>query len=346
MARHGVRTRLGLAVGGCSWLVRNAGAAVRLGAAAGRGDGWSAGKLLGGALPTAARQEAAAAMLREDHVAVDLEAGGFSWLIPSGDRILAEMLRGELYEDVERRAVVDWVRADERLRDRTVVVEVGANVGTTTVPLCASGFTVLAIEPVRETYRILVENLRRNDVDGSVRLANVACTAVEQVVEMRVSSGGSEVVTAATSETSGSSSIDRDEYVDGRIYDEVESVQGRPLDAIVGDAEVDPADVAFVWTDTEGHEAEVIGSGDRLWAAGVPAWTELWPAGLEVHSGIDRFCELAGERFGSAILGPDLCADGRAARGLPIPELRDLLQERLVDKPSWWSTDALLVPHG
>lgn len=342
MGRRRASIRITNLARGGSWLVRHAPDVVRLGAAANRGDGWAVGTVLGRALSADTRREAAAAALAPDDVAVELQAGGFSWVIPSGDRILADMLRGELYEDAERRAVVDWVRADDVLRDRSVVVEVGANVGTTTLPLCASGYTVVALEPVARTYELLEGNVRRNGLEASVRLANVACTAEEQVVEMRVAGGGSEVVTGSSTT---SAAIDRDEYLQGRGEGHVEQVPGRPLDAILASLDVEPETVAFVWSDTEGHEAAVLGSGDPLWSAGVPSWTELWPAGLEAHGGIAGFCEIVDERFASFVLGPELCAAGRQSRPRPVAELRRYLEGKLVDSPSWWSTDALLVPH-
>ena len=104
---------------GCSWLARHASDVVRMGAAAHRGDGWGVGRVLEASLPAGVRREAAAALLARDQVAVELEVGGLHWLIPSGDRILGDMLRGELCTRTARAAGGRGLGAGPRAERRT-----------------------------------------------------------------------------------------------------------------------------------------------------------------------------------------------------------------------------------
>ena len=63
------------------------------------------------------------------------------------------------------------------------------------------------------------------------------------------------------------------------------------ISALVGEvlsAEgVAPDDVAIVWSDTQGSELATIETGDALWTAGVPLFSEFWVDGLDAHGGID-----------------------------------------------------------
>jgi hypothetical protein len=110
------------------------------------------------------------------------------------------------------------------------------------------------------------------------------------------------------------------------------------LDQAVTRAKATPAEVSFVWSDTQGFETQVLRSGGALWAAGVPAFVELWPAALEIHGGLDAFVAACREHFKGFILREDLLARRAAAEPRPIDGIESVL--RAMRK----QTDGLLVP--
>ncbi len=97
-------------------------------------------------------------------------------------------------------------------------------------------------------------------------------------------------------------------------------------------------DVAFVWSDTQGYERQVIESGTSLWSARVPLYLELWPDGLRVHGGVESFIETVQMYFGTLILRNDLIALGTSAPRRPISELSSV-----IDALGHRHTDALLI---
>ena len=73
----------------------------------------------------------------------------------------------------------------EGLDDTSVVIDVGANVGTFALPVTsATGARVIAIEPVSSTFALLNANIRRNRAEGAISTIQSALgdTAGEAVV--------------------------------------------------------------------------------------------------------------------------------------------------------------------
>ena len=106
---------------------------------------------------------------------------------------------------------------------------------------------------------------------------------------------------------------------------ETVSVPASGLDDVVADLGIKGSQVAFVWCDTQGSEADVIASGRTLWNAGVPLYTELWPRGLASHGGSERLLDLAESTFAEFVGRDDLVDHGANAAAQPIVELRGVL---------------------
>lgn len=313
---------------------------VRLLGALGRGDGWSAGRIVGEILGTREGLRGASALLAAERIVVGFEREGVHWSIPSGDLILADMLSTGGYEREEQEALLRFLSAvSPQRRAAKWVLEVGANVGTTSVPMARAGFSVVALEPIPGIADLLERNIADNELSDRVLLRRCAIGSRNGVIEMLVSSdGGSEVL-----------SDDRrahrpdDAYLDGRRQEGRLEVEVHTLDEIARQEGIDPADVAFVWSDTEGYEASVIEGGASLWQAGVPMWVEFWPAGLEAQGGIDRFIATASEHFAGFIDSAELKAGGSRPAIRPMQELKGMARDTQQGWPSWWSTDLLLL---
>jgi FkbM family methyltransferase len=257
------------------------------------------------------------------------------------------MLADGRYETAELDPLLSWVSTNAFRPTAEVAVEVGANVGTTTVPLARRGHRVVAFEPVPRLRSLLIENLIANDLLDRVIVESSAIADIEGSLNMRESdSGGSEIVT----DSAASIRARRGEsYFSGRQAADVDkrrtiAVPVQTLDGALTSLKIKPEDVAVVWSDTEGAEAGVIRGGSHLWSDGVPLWVETWPAGLEEHGGVDTFMNAVKEHFSNFVSHHDLVVDGADARIQPLDRLEALLVRALREEATWWSTDVLLVP--
>lgn len=252
------------------------------------------------------------------------------WLYVHGD-----------YQGEEREALVAWAREQGHLTpQRRLVVEVGANIGTTALPLARDdGMDVLAIEPLARNFAVLRRNVERNGLGGRIRCVQAAVAGGADHPEILVAagnSGGSELEAPAPGTGPGPAF-----EVSGR-----ERVRAAPLDALLAESGVDPASVSFVWSDAQGSDGHVITTGSELWRAGVPLFMELWPVGMRRH-GLWHLVDDAGSiGFGSFISADSLT--GRDDRGTrPIGELRSLaeeLPEYSDDPENPDHADVLLIP--
>lgn len=177
-------------------------------------------------------------------------------------------------------------RAIVLLRERgqaqpgSVFVDVGANIGTTTVPaLARHGFgRALAFEPEPENVPLLRANVALNGLD-------------ERVV----------VVPAAVSEAPGRSSFGRGTHTRrgrragagglARRGDERVEVDVVTLDESLATHAIAPEEVGLVWIDVQGHEGHVLAGAARLLAARPPVVVALRPRKLAKAGGRELLLE-------------------------------------------------------
>jgi FkbM family methyltransferase len=222
-------------------------------------------------------------------IALTFERNGIVWTLPAGEDGIAEQLvRSGAYFGGTFDAVLDYVR--QQRAGHEWVVDVGANVGTTTVPFAAAEYRVLAIEPVPASVGYLRGNVDRNGLSDRVHVVEGAVTADGDDVLLAVgtSLGSSEVIATADTRPVFEGQYGRAGTIRAR---------GLRLDEVVRAASVPTESVALVWSDTQGSEAAVIETGAALWAAGVPLFVELWPPGLAAHGGVEQFVAQAREHF-------------------------------------------------
>jgi FkbM family methyltransferase len=233
-------------------------------------------------------------------------------------------------------AALKWLAANSaEWPSRPWIVNVGGNIGDTCIQLCKRETKrVLVCEPVPDTFRLLAQNVEMNQLGARVTYRQVAIGDQDGNVEMAVTrdSGWSEV--RASDGREGFTLLEQaKQYI---------SVPSRTLEALVADESLVPQDVALVWSDTQGFEAQVIRGGATLWASGVPLWAEFWPAGLAAHGGIENFITVAQEHFRGFLDEASLTGApaGSPVALRPISELKGFA-ERIA---TMQATDLLLVP--
>lgn len=224
------------------------------------------------------------------------------------------------FEPEQLETVIAWLQRNNRLDDPSrVILEVGANIGMSTIPLAKkTGLRVLAVEPIPANYELLRRNVQQNGLANRVMLANVAISDRPGTVTMvwHPEHMGSSEITNADGNAAISTIIDIDHHV------EVDAV---PINDMLEANGIRPADIAFVWCDVQGHERQLVESGAELWANGVPLLTELWPYALNVHGGIPAFLTTVQRYFHQFIPLDRLRRDDVRARPQPITAMASFM---------------------
>jgi FkbM family methyltransferase len=215
-------------------------------------------------------------------------------------------------------------------------LDVGANIGTTSITLLNRGFSRgYAFEPEPFNYKLLRANLALNGLldrceTQCVALSNADGTALLEVDrhnlgDHRIAADGVETITRLRGENKG----------------EEKSVPVKRLQSYVTAGDIDIDEVALIWVDVQGHEAAVLAGGATVFEKQIPLFVEYWPYGLRTGSGLDEF-EAAAQRSYRWFI--DIRAHEPHARVSlrPITEIGELRQ--VYDQgASWEQTDLLLL---
>jgi len=193
------------------------------------------------------------------------------------------------YEDAELTWALDHLGHPQRGR---TVVEVGGNVGTTTVPLLVrfGAARVETFEPAPGNIKLLRCNLVLNELEERVVLHQLAVSdrSGSVTLELCAWNTGDHRVQAVDRawEILGESSRATIEVGAGRLGEALTSA---------------PEDVGLVWVDTQGHEGHVLAGGSALLGRGIPWVVEYWPYGLTRAGGLDRLHAAIGQHFAVAV---------------------------------------------
>jgi FkbM family methyltransferase len=144
-------------------------------------------------------------------------------------------------------------------RPGSTFVDVGANIGTTTVgAMRRHGFArAVALEPEPHNFRTLRLNLVANDIESSVTAFQVAVSDREGEVELALSARSSGAHTLVEFGPDGRS-------------DATLMVPAVTLDSLVREGVIEPETVGLVWVDAAGAEGFVFGGASALLERVVP----------------------------------------------------------------------------
>jgi FkbM family methyltransferase len=173
---------------------------------------------------------------------------------------------------------------------------VGANIGTTAIPLARDGWTVIAVEPVPETFSFLQRNVGDNDLDRRIACVQAAISDRVGTVSMSVGNALSVSHVVGTPDT----------VQPGQRLAEVDAMT---LEGVIEACGHRPEDLAFVWCDAEGSESAVINGAPGIWNAGVPLHAECLQPDREC---VERFLHAAVDQFTSFVPDSALRASAHA----------------------------------
>ena len=152
-------------------------------------------------------------------------------------------------------------------------IEIGANIGTVTIPVVKRGFALSAhcFEPSPLNYSLLNANLALNNLTDNVTSYNLAlgdCSNKDLIFELSDINSGDHRV--RVSDESG-------------VYDEHNrvtiSVQSERLDKVLPD--LFDKYSTLVWIDTQGYEGYILKGAQNILKNQIPIVVEFWPYGLQ-----------------------------------------------------------------
>lgn len=275
-------------------------------------------------------------LLELDVQSIAFRRDGLIWnLRPDLDIGLLMFVDGG-FQASQMQALLGWMRrAGVFSGSRDVFVDAGANIGTTCIPIVReTGCRALAIEPVEENFRYLARNVEANGMNGRIRLAKQAIARKPGTVKMCLTAG-----------SHGGNFVAREGLTEipEHVISGYEEIGADALTSIIESAGYGMDEIAMVWADVQGCEMEVVESGSRLWAQGVPLWAEVEPHSLRRQEAYDVLPDALAAHFGSFIDSRDLRQHGERAAPRPIGEFAGLMQQIT---PEESNTDVLLLPRG
>ena len=263
------------------------------------------------ALSRAGRRTLALRLLEGEAEELTFRRKGTRWTaFPWDHTVSGSLFVFGSFQGREVRAVLGWMARHDRFASpRDVIVDVGANIGTSTIPFAQgrADCRVLAIEPVPDIFGVLCRNVADNGLAGRV-------TCVQTAISV---SGRDRVQMILPTGNGGGGELRRpDRPASFATRDGVRGVVDVPaagLTAVLDTEGVRPDQVVFVWSDTQGCEADVIASGSALWAGGVPLFVELDPMTWGGPEGAEVISAAAMGHFTGFIDAETLMADAAAA---------------------------------
>lgn len=261
---------------------------------------------------------------------------GVRWTVNLRDQNIGLLLfMGDLADSLNVGYLLAWAQVHGRLPQCDTILDIGANIGTTTIPfLLKSACRVVSVEPVPANLALLKQNLAQNNLLDRVTIIERAITDRAETVKMVVTPvafGGSEIDRGATH---------RPEAIFQQPTETI-SVTTTRLDDLIGSLAIAPARVAFVWCDVQGSEGAVVRTGAPLWAAGVPLWAEIAPPLLERQGSLAQFLRDVTRQFQSFITLRELTDAGPHASPHSMQDFPALVGTLTGEK----QTDVLFLPR-
>jgi FkbM family methyltransferase len=195
------------------------------------------------------------------YLATDV-AGGAQFLVRTEDKHIGRSLfskqsRGELAALTRAVRAIKALLGPDATKGRSFI-DVGANIGTTTIPaLVTHGFeTAVAIEPEPENLRVLRLNVLLNDLEDRVTALGVAASNEVGRSELVVdrSRGGKHWIATDRSK------LRRKNLKENTLV----AVETVTLDHLADTGVIDPERTGLLWMDAEAHEGHILEGASQL----------------------------------------------------------------------------------
>lgn len=200
-----------------------------------------------------------------------------SFVVASGDKIIGQwQFKYREPYDFSKLQRVRTMLADRKL---TLLLDIGANIGTICIPAVNRGLfeRAIAIEPEPLNYSLLRTNIELNRLASRITTHNLALgdqndktllfqLSKDNFGDHRISYEGSETLP----------------HTRGDVIE----VPSQTLDKVLEGIDLS---TTLLWMDTQGFEGFVLAGATKTLQGRLPIVTEFWPAGLSRSGGMDRF---------------------------------------------------------
>jgi FkbM family methyltransferase len=258
---------------------------------------------------------------------VGTRAGAGVFIVRTRDKNVGRSLfasegRGEMNVLMRALTVIEAIFGPKAIEDKTFV-DVGANIGTTTIPaIIEHGFArAVALEPEADNHRLLRLNVLLNEIDDRV-------TTVQRAASNR--DGTAELI--VNPEQAGKHWIAMDDDKKSRMNDDEDAVEVETvtLDALAASGVLDPDEIGMLWVDAQSHEGQILEGATELTRRGVPIVLELDPKGLAKRGDRAAVEEIATANYTHfAGMRGDREEGGRKFSLQPIAELAEFAERHL-----------------
>ena len=254
---------------------------------------------------------------------------GIHYVFPTSDWIIGRSLYIDgRWDDEFMQATVNVLteRRPSPSFAEGIFVDVGANIGTTTIQALAryGARHAVAVEPSPECLPYLYSNLAANRLSGRC-----------DIVEAAVSDVSGEVAFRAGKDNSGAGEV----MWDGDPHDY--AVRSQTLDDIIPSLGIGLDELSLVWIDAEGQEYRILNGAKNIIAAGTPMVIEFWPQRLRENGDYSRLIETLALSFGTII---DIRAYVQGTRGSIVESSAEAIDAQ-AKALGPWPTDLLLLPN-
>jgi FkbM family methyltransferase len=201
--------------------------------------------------------------------------------------------------------LLEILKSRNLLRENSVLLELGGNIGTQTVYFALSRAyrQIVSVEPDPRNFALLEANIAQNDLQAVITPVN--CAAGEDAGEIDF---------FMHRNNHGKSSALRQSPTDTKI-----SVPVRPVATILAEAGIAAEDIGLVWMDIEGYEPVACRSMQMLMARRVPFYTEFTPAFYGQAQARDFVAMLAGHYEDCLLISDERC-DAIKVKNIPIDQ--------------------------
>jgi FkbM family methyltransferase len=251
-----------------------------------------------------------------------LSSGSEPFVISRGDDTIGRAVYlTRLPFDFDKLERVAGLLQERRL---SVLIDIGANIGTICIPAVRRGYfsKAIAIEPEPLNFSLLMANIAMNGVAGRISTHNVALGDRDDqqlLFELSKTNFGDHRPIYGEAPEAGR---------------EVIKVKSQTLDSLV---RVEPG-TTLVWMDTQGFEGHVLAGATAILQSRPPLVTEFWPAALKRSGGLARFSQALVDAGYTSVRDLN---DPNDKTLVFTPEALDRLVERLSGPES--QTDLLLL---
>ena len=198
------------------------------------------------------------------------------------------------------REIFTFLKTSGLLPGKITMIDLGANIGVTTIPFIKFGWIekAIAVEADEDNFRLLTENIGTNHMADKIFPIHAAVTetTTELTLEKSINNFGDHRI--KKTETSGTHS---------EHLRRVTKVKGDTLPNLVKQAPTDVKDNVLIWIDIQGHEGYCF-KGAREWLKALrpPAVTEIWPyAILRSGMSLEEFSAIVTDIWSSYYLWRD-----------------------------------------